>query len=105
MSIEVNDQSFKQEVLDAEKPVLVDFWAQWCGPCRMLAPVIDEIASQNKERLKVCKLNVDEASSTASTYGIMSIPTIVLFVKGEVVEKITGAVPKESIMNKVAPYI
>ncbi len=105
MSIEVNDANFKQEVVDSDLPVLVDFWAQWCMPCRMLAPVIDEISNETEGKLKVCKLNVDEARNTASEYGIMSIPTMILFKSGEVVEKITGALPKEQIMDKLSAHI
>ncbi len=105
MSIEVNDGNFQQEVLNSDVPVLVDFWAQWCMPCRMLAPVIDEISQENEGKLKVCKLNVDEARDTASKYGIMSIPTMIIFKDGESVEQITGAIPKEQIMEKVSSHI
>jgi len=82
MGININDINFKQEVLEESLPVLVDFWAEWCGPCRMVAPVVEQIAKEYKGKLKVCKLNVDEAPKTASSYGIMSIPTLAIFKKG-----------------------
>ncbi|MFH1846387.1 MAG: thioredoxin [Candidatus Omnitrophota bacterium] len=103
--ININDSNFKQEVLASDKPVLVDFWAEWCGPCRMIAPVIEEIASDYKGRVKVCKLNVDIAKQTASDYNIMNIPTIMIFKNGEIVEKIMGAVPKNDIVSKINAYI
>ncbi|MGM0568198.1 MAG: thioredoxin [Elusimicrobiota bacterium] len=105
MSIEVNDSNFEQEVLKSEKPVLVDFWAQWCGPCKMLSPVIDEIAEDNSQNLKVCKVNVDESRSSASNYGIMSIPTLVLFRDGKEIERIVGALPKEKIEEKISAHV
>ena len=105
MSIEVNDSNFEQEILKSEKPVLVDFWAQWCGPCKMLSPVIDEIAEDNSENLKVCKVNVDESRSSASNYGIMSIPTLLLFREGKEIERIVGALPKEKIEEKISEHV
>lgn len=105
MEINVNDNNFKQEVLEAGLPVLVDFWAEWCGPCRMVGPVIEEIAKEHKGELKVCKLNVDEASKTASSYGIMSIPTLAIFKKGKVVDKIIGALPKSELEKAIKKHI
>ncbi len=105
MSIEANDLNFDKEVLQSDVPVLVDFWASWCMPCKMLAPVIDEISEEYKGKLKVCKLNVDDARNTASQYQIMSIPTMVLFKNGEIIEKITGALPKETIIGKITGYL
>jgi len=105
MEIKVDDTNFKQEVLESDVPVLVDFWAEWCGPCRMVAPVVEELAGEYDGRLKVCKLNVDEAPVTASEYGIMSIPTLAIFKNGEVVERIIGAVPKPHIEEKIKPHI
>ena len=89
--------NFEKEVLESEKPVLVDFWATWCGPCMMLAPTIEEIAKERPD-IKVCKVNVDEASDLASAFGIMSIPTLLLFKNGEVAKQLVGLVPKEKIL-------
>ena len=89
-------ENFTAEVLKSEKPVLVDFYADWCGPCKMVAPIIEEIARDYSEKVKVGKINVDEQSSLAIKYGIQSIPTVLLFKKGEVVQKIVGYRPKES---------
>jgi thioredoxin 1 len=105
MGIDVTDVNFKQEVLEEVLPVIVDFWAVWCGPCLRLAPVIEEIAKEYKGKLKVCKLNVDDAPKTASSYGIMSIPTVVVFKNGKVVDKILGALPKAEIETVIKPYI
>ncbi|MGB2631149.1 MAG: thioredoxin [Candidatus Omnitrophota bacterium] len=101
----VDDTNFKQEVLEAEVPVLVDFWADWCMPCRMIAPVIGEIAEEYNGKFKVCKLNVDEARLTASLYQVMSIPTLAIFKNGEIVEKITGAVPKADLVSKMEKHL
>ena len=93
-AVQVTDASFKQEVLDSEVPVLVDFWAPWCGPCRMVAPVVDEIAQQYDGQIKVVKLNTDENPNVASQYGIRSIPTLMIFKGGQRVDMVVGAVPK-----------
>jgi len=92
-AIAVSDQTFQSEVLDSDVPVLVDYWAEWCGPCRMAAPVLDKIAKDYAGKVKVCKLNVDEARQTATERGIMSIPTLHLFKDGQVVEQIVGVTP------------
>jgi len=105
MEIKANDKNFKQEVLESDLPVLVDFWATWCGPCLMVAPVVEQIAKKYKGKLKVCKLNVDEAPETASDYGIMSIPTLAIFKKGKVADKIVGALPKEELEVAIKPHI
>lgn len=105
MEIKVNDENFKQEVLDSGIPALVDFWAEWCMPCHMVAPTVEKIAEEYKGKLKVCKLNVDEAPKTSSEYGIMGIPTLAIFKNGKVVDKIIGVVPKTEIISKIKPYI
>ncbi|MCK4325290.1 thioredoxin [bacterium] len=105
MEVEVTDANFKEEVLDSNLPVLVDFWAVWCAPCSMVAPVVEEIAKEYGGKLKVCKLNVDEAAAAASEYGIMSIPTLAVFKNGQIVEKIIGAVPKTALEEKIKPHI
>ena len=105
MEINVNDNNFKQEVLEEGLPVLVDFWAVWCGPCLNLAPVIEEIAEEYKGKLKVCKLNVDDAPKAASSYEIMSIPTLMIFKNGKVVDRIVGALPKAELEIAIKPHI
>ncbi|HVP65111.1 MAG TPA: thioredoxin [candidate division Zixibacteria bacterium] len=94
---EVTDANFDQEVLRSESPVLIDFWAAWCGPCRALAPVVDEIASSYQGRVKVAKMDVDKNMSTPQRYGVRGIPTLLLFKGGQVREQIVGFVPKEQI--------
>ncbi len=105
MFVQVKDESFEIEVLNSELPVLVDFWAPWCMPCRMVAPQVEMIAREYEGKLKVCKLNVDEAPQIASRYGIMSIPTLMIFKTGQPVDKIIGAVPKEEIERVIKQYI
>jgi len=93
----VNDGNFLSEVLESSIPVLVDFWASWCGPCQMMGPVVDDIASQYEGKVKVLKLNVDENPQTPAKYGIRGIPTLILFNKGKVVDRLIGAQPKSSV--------
>ncbi|MDA8243178.1 MAG: thioredoxin [Elusimicrobia bacterium] len=95
--IQLNDANFEQEVEKSDMPVLVDFWAPWCGPCRMLAPVIEELAKEYAGKVKVCKLNTDEAQDTAGKYRISAIPTVLIFKKGELVQQLVGLQPKEEI--------
>lgn len=102
---QVTDATFKQEVLDSEIPVLVDFWAPWCGPCRMVAPVVDEIATQYENQIKVVKLNTDENPNVASQYGIRSIPTLMIFKGGQRVDMVVGAVPKTTLANTLEKYL
>nr|YP_009244284.1 thioredoxin [Gelidium vagum]AMK96526.1 thioredoxin [Gelidium vagum] len=106
MSVEqVADSSFNEEVIKSSCPVLVDFWAPWCGPCRMIAPVVDEIANEYAGSLKVVKINTDDNPSTATEYGIRSIPTLVIFVKGERVDTVVGAVPKTTLASALQKHL
>ncbi|VEP17620.1 thioredoxin 1 [Hyella patelloides LEGE 07179] len=101
----VTDTSFKDDVLESEVPVLVDFWAPWCGPCRMVAPVVEEIAEQYEGQIKVVKLNTDENPQVASQYGIRSIPTLMIFKGGQRVDMVVGAVPKTTLANTLEKYL
>jgi thioredoxin 1 len=100
-TIEINDANFETEVLKSEQPVLVDFWAEWCGPCKMLAPVLDEIATEQAGRVKVAKVNVDENPALAARFGIQSIPTLVYFAGGEVRDKSVGVQGKRAVISKL----
>lgn len=102
MAIQVTDGNFEQEVLKSPLPVLVDFWAPWCGPCRAMGPIIDELATEFDGKVKICKMNVDENSASPSRFGIRAIPTLILFKNGEVVDQSTGAVSKSSIKDMIA---
>lgn len=102
---EVKEADFKSVVLDSELPVLVDFWAPWCGPCRMVAPVVEEIAQQYEGKVKVVKLNTDENPQIASQYGIRSIPTLMVFKDGEKQEMVVGAVPKTTLANTLEKHL
>ena len=97
MAAQVNDAAFDAEVLKSDLPVLVDFWAPWCGPCRAIAPVIDELTQEFEGKVAIMKMNVDENPATPSKFGIRAIPTLILFKNGEVVEQVTGAVSKASL--------
>ena len=103
--LHLTSNDFETEVLKSEIPVLVDFWAEWCGPCKMIAPTIEEIAQEYSGKVKVCKLNVEEGPQTSSDYGVMNIPTLMIFKGGEVVEKVVGAVPKRDIIAKIDAHI
>lgn len=99
--LQVTDSTFEQEILKADMPALVDFWAAWCGPCRAIAPVIEELAKDYAGKVKIAKLNVDENAKTPVKYGIRAIPTLILFKNGAVVDQITGAVSKAQIENAI----
>lgn len=99
-----SDDNFESEVLKSDSPVLVDFWAEWCGPCRMLGPVIDEIAEETSGKIKVGKVDVDKNPNVATQYGIQSIPTLMVFAGGELKESIVGALPKAQILQKIEPF-
>ncbi|MFN8598358.1 MAG: thioredoxin [Anaerolineae bacterium] len=101
----VTDETFDKEVLKSEVPTLVDFWAVWCGPCKMVSPLVDEIAHENEGKLKVMKLDVDENENTAMKYGVMSIPTLILFKGGQPVERIVGFKPKGDLAKKIVPHL
>ncbi|MGQ9865051.1 MAG: thioredoxin [Pseudanabaenaceae cyanobacterium] len=104
-AVAVTDASFETDVLQSEIPVLVDFWAPWCGPCRMVAPVVDEIAEQYAGKLKVVKLNTDDNPNVASQFGIRSIPTLMIFKGGNKVDVVVGAVPKATLANTIEKYL
>ncbi|MEJ2629053.1 MAG: thioredoxin [bacterium] len=97
----LNEKNFQQEVIDSDQPVLVDFWAPWCGPCKMMAPILDELAGDLKGKVKVCKLNTDENPAVAGNYGITGIPTLIIFKKGNPEDRIVGVLPKEEILKKI----
>ncbi len=101
MALELTDKNFEEEVLKSDKPVLVDFWAPWCGPCQMMGPIIEETAKEVKETAKVGKLNVDENPETAQKYGVMSIPTLIIFKKGENSKQLVGVQSKEVLLDEL----
>ena len=101
MVLEITDATFEAEVLKSTMPVLVDFWAPWCGPCRMVGPVVDTLSEKNAENIKFCKMNVDENQQTAGKYSVMSIPTIMLFKDGKVVDTSIGALPEQALQDKI----
>ena len=103
--IPVNDGNFETEVLKSDLPVLVDFWAVWCVPCKMIAPTVDELAGELKGKLKVCKMDVDESRTTPAKYGVRGIPTLLLFKGGQVVEQLVGALPKDKIADAVKKHL
>jgi thioredoxin 1 len=103
--IEVTDATFEEEVLKSKLPVLVDFWAVWCAPCRMIAPMVEELATEKEGSLKVAKMDVDNNPDTAMKFGIRSIPTLLIFKDGQIVDQVVGAVPKSMLESKVEKHI
>jgi thioredoxin 1 len=103
--MEVTDSNFQNEVLQSDKPVLIDFWAEWCGPCKMIAPMVEELAKEYDGKLKVGKVDVDSNQQTSMQYGIRSIPTLLIFKGGKVVDQLVGAVPKKMLAEKVAKHL
>ncbi len=101
----VNDNTFETEVIKSEMPVLVDFWAPWCGPCRMVGPIVESFATKYEGKLKVCKMNTDESPDTPGRYGIQGIPTLIIFKAGKEVERMVGAAPEAALSAKIAPHL
>lgn len=104
-TVTVTDQSFGQDVLEADKVVLVDFWATWCGPCRQVAPVLEEIAAEHSDKITVAKLDIDQNPAMAREYRVLSVPTMIVFKGGEPVKQIVGAKPKSALLNDLADYL
>lgn len=105
MTVDVTDSNFEEVVLKSDKPVIVDFWAEWCGPCRMVGPIVKELSEDYKDQIVVAKLDVDSNPDVSGKFGIRNIPTILFFKDGEVVDKQVGAVPKSNIENKIKPLL
>lgn len=104
-SLELTEETFEQEVLKATIPVLIDFWAAWCGPCKMIAPIVEELAIEYEGKLKIGKVDVDNHQKIAMQYGIRSIPTLLIFKGGKVVEQIVGAAPKKTLVEKLSKHL
>ena len=104
-TVTVTDASFEKDVLQADKPVLVDFWAEWCGPCRMIAPILDQIATEYGDKIKIVKLNIDENPAVAAKYGVLNIPMLNVYVNGEVAKTIVGAKPKRLLLQDLESFI
>ena len=103
--ITITDSSFENDVLKSDKPVLVDFWATWCGPCKMIAPILDELATEQEGKLTIAKLDVDANAAAAQKFNVMSIPTLILFKNGEVAERLVGYMSKDQLLAKIQPKL
>src|ERR1039457_1873439 len=104
-TIHLDEKNFEGEVLKSSLPVLVDFWAEWCGPCKMIAPIIDQLAAELQGKIKIAKVNVDESPQLAGLYNVMSIPTLLIFKNGLPVDQIVGALPKDKLLAKINPHL
>lgn len=105
MAIEINDSNFEQEVLNSEQPVVVDFWAPWCGPCRKMGPVLDELSSEFMNKVKFVKINTDENLKTAQDYAISGLPSLLVFKNGKALERLVGLIPKSTIISNIEKHI
>jgi thioredoxin 1 len=103
--VHITDSSFDAEVLKSDLPVLTDFWAEWCGPCKMIAPILEEIAEEYAGRIKITKMDVDQNNRMAMQFGVQSIPTLVLFKNGQAVEQLVGAMPRERLLSRILPHL
>lgn len=103
--IQLTDANFEEEVLNTSLPTLTDFWAAWCGPCKMIAPIVEQLADEYQDKLKVTKLDVDQNPTVATRFGVMSIPTLILFKNGEAVERLVGYMPKERLLERIKPHM
>ena len=105
MALEINESNFEEVVMNSDKPVVIDFWAAWCGPCKMIAPIIDEMATEYEGKAVIGKVDVDQNGSISAKFGVRNIPTVLIIKNGEVVDKSVGAVPKGQLVDKLTPHL